>query len=71
MNTHTLIDTPEKIQAYRLLTLKAMLKLEILGMHKSGKSAYSIVKKEFNLKGSKQSVFDQYAEILKSNGYLA
>jgi hypothetical protein len=71
MNTHTLIDTPEKLQAYRLLTLKSMLKLEVLGMKKAGKSAYSIVKEEFGLKGSKQSVFNQYVEILKSNGYLA
>lgn len=71
MNTHTVIDTPEQINAYRLLTLKAMLKLELLGMKRSGKSAYSIIKKEFNLKGNKQSVLNQYVELLKANGHLA
>jgi len=64
------IDTPEKIQAYRLLTLKGMLKLETLGMTRNGKSAYSTIKQEFNLKGSKQAVFKAYVEILKSKGIL-
>jgi hypothetical protein len=42
-----------------------MLKLEILGMHRSkGYSAYTIVKKEFSWKGNKQSIFD------KLNNYI-
>ncbi|WP_396180251.1 hypothetical protein [Flavobacterium sp.] len=65
------IDTPEKIEAYRLLTLKAMLKLELAGMTKRGPSACSIIKKEFGFKGTKQAVFAQYIAHLQSIGIIA
>ena len=61
----TVLDTPEQIAQFRLNTLHKMLKLEILGMKRRGQSAYSIVKQETGLKGSKQKVFDQLTEILK------
>ena len=58
-------DTPEKINGYRLIVLSSALKLEIKGMVMSrGQSAYSRVKEEFKLKGSKQKVYDQLQEIL-------
>jgi hypothetical protein len=41
-----------------------MLKLEILGMTRRGQSAYSIIKQETGLKGSKQKVYDQLEAIL-------
>lgn len=66
-----IIDTPEKIQAFRLLTLKSMLKLEIAGMTKRGPSAFSIIKKEFGFKGSKQAVLSQYMDHLRALGILA
>ena len=66
-----IIDTPEKIQAFRLLTLKSMLKLEIAGMTKRGPSAYSIIKKEFGFKGNKQAVLSQYIDHLRALGILA
>jgi len=44
-----------------------MLKLEILGMHRRGQSAYSIIKEETGLKGSKQKVFDQLTDLLNNN----
>ena len=47
-------DTPEEIEFYRLRALRSALKLEILGMKRKGQSAYSIIKKEFNIKGSKR-----------------
>jgi hypothetical protein len=60
-----LLTEPDQIEKARLLTLRAMLKLEILGMHRSkGSSAYTIVKKEFSWKGNKQSIFD------KLNNYI-
>lgn len=55
-----ILDTPEAIARYRLLTLKSALSLEVLGMKRShGPSVFSIVKKEFGFKGTKQSVLDQ------------
>tara|TARA_Y100000310_G_scaffold91334_1_gene88680 strand:+ start:3975 stop:4175 length:201 start_codon:yes stop_codon:yes gene_type:complete len=55
----TVIDTPEGIERFRLLTLRGALKLEVLGMKRRGQSVYSIVKKEFGFKGNKQRVLEQ------------
>jgi hypothetical protein len=54
------------ISRYRLLALKAGLKLEILGirMHR-GPTAYSRIKKEFGLRGNRQRVLEQFEELLK------
>jgi len=54
-----IIDNPNHIELFRLLTIKAALSLEIAGLTGRGKSAYSLAKKEFGLKGNKQKVFDQ------------
>lgn len=60
----TTVLTGDAIRIARTLTLQAMLKLEIKGMTRNGRSAYSILKEEFNLKGNKQKVYDQMAEII-------
>lgn len=57
--------TGYQIDRFRLLVLRSALKLEIKGMKKRGKSAYSIIKQEFNLKGSKQKVLNQFNDIIK------
>lgn len=55
----------EQTAAYRMIALKHALRLEMLGMRRSrGPSAFAIIKKEFGLKGSKQSVFDQYSKMV-------
>ena len=53
----------ENINNYRMLSLIQALKLEILGMKKSGTSAYKMLKVEYNLKGSKKSVLEQMQAI--------
>ena len=61
----TIIDTPERINMFRMLTLKSGLKLEIAGMRMNrGRTAYSIIKEEFGLKGSKQKVLDQFISLI-------
>jgi len=63
-----MLNTTNQIEHFRLLTLRQMLKLELIGMKRSGRSAYSIIKDELGLKGNKQSVFNQLSEMLgKSN----
>tara|TARA_R110000765_G_scaffold95102_1_gene179126 strand:+ start:242 stop:463 length:222 start_codon:yes stop_codon:yes gene_type:complete len=60
-------DTPYKIDLYRLLALRAALRLEVVGLLRSrGKSAYSIVKQELGVKGNKQKVLDQVNQIIQS-----
>ena len=53
------------VDFYRLLTLRSALKLEILGMKNSRRSAYAIIKEEFGFKGNKQKVYDQIDELIK------
>ena len=59
--------TGDSILRYRERVLLSALKLECLGMKHRGPSVYSIVKREFNLKGSKQKVYDQFSAILREN----
>lgn len=54
-----------------LIMLKGALKLEILGMKRRGETAYAQTKRLFLLKGSKQSVYDQYVTILKRNKIIS
>jgi hypothetical protein len=61
----TMLTTPTQIATFRLLTLRSMLRLELHGMTRRGRSAYAIIKSEFNLKGNKQKVFDQYNAIVE------
>jgi hypothetical protein len=57
------IHTPDGIKLARMATLKSALSLELKGMTRRGRSVYSIIKEEFNLKGNKQRVYDQYCEL--------
>ena len=60
-------DTPQKIALCRMNVLEKMLKLEMLGikMNKGGQpTAYSVIKKEYNLKGSRQKVYDTFKQIV-------
>jgi hypothetical protein len=52
------LNTPEQIERYRLVTLRAMLKLEIAGMKKRGPSAYAILKTE-GFAGTRAAVLEQ------------
>ena len=56
-------DTPESIDMFRMIALCGALKLELLGMKSRGPSAYAIIKREYGLRGNKQSVFDQFKAI--------
>ena len=58
----TTIYNPDQIDAARLLTLRQMLRLEMLGMTKKGRSAYSILKSDFGFKGSRESIFAALTE---------
>ena len=72
MNNESIIcNTPETINAFRLLALKGALKLELVGLKaRRGFSAFKTVKAEFGFKGNKQSVFDQYVAHLTQIGVL-
>jgi len=54
------VITGQNIDLFRMSVLEKTLKLELLGMKGRGKSAYSVIKSEFSLKGNRQSVYDQF-----------
>jgi len=66
-----LLTQPNQIEGFRLLSLQKGLKLELKGLKVSrGISCYKIIKEEFNLKGNKQKVLDQYTKILEEKNIL-
>ena len=60
----SIVITGNKIPGARLITLKHMLHLEIKGMKRRGRSAYSIIKEELGFRGSRQRVHDQLEEYI-------
>jgi len=60
-----MINTPDQIHQFRRLTLLRGLKLEAEGYQvKRPPSCYSVVKKEFGLKGNKAKVLEQFTKIV-------
>ena len=59
-------DTPYKIELYALLSLRAALRMEVVGLKGRGKSAYAIAKQELGIKGNKQKVLDQVNQMIQS-----
>lgn len=55
----TVLTTPQQIDDARRLTLRQMLKLEIKGMKRSGRSAYAILKSDYGYKGSREKVLSE------------
>jgi len=59
-----MLNTPEQIEGFRLLTMYHALKLETLGLKHSRGSVYALIKKEFHLKGNKVSVLEQFGKLI-------
>ena len=57
------ISGNEHIVLFRMSVLEKALKLELLGMKSRGRSAYSIIKSEYGLKGNRQTVYDQFRQL--------
>ena len=58
------ITGQNQILGARMLALRAGLRLEVKGLRRSGRSFYAIIKKEFGLKGTRESVLAQFDEML-------
>ncbi len=59
-----MIDTPDGIRFAQMLARRGALKLEILGMRRRGRSAYSIIKQEYGYRGTRQSVLNQLSDAI-------
>jgi hypothetical protein len=62
------ITEPNQIALYRLLTLRAGLRLELRGLKISkGRTCYAIIKQELGFKGDKASVLEQFENYLSAH----
>ena len=60
-----IITNPTQINEFRYLTILRGLKLEIHGLRVSrGMTMYALIKKELGLSGSRESVYNQLADML-------
>jgi hypothetical protein len=59
-----ILDTPDQIAVARMLTLRKGLQLEIKGMRHSGRSCYSIIKRDFGLTGTRAKVLEQFEQLI-------
>jgi len=59
-----ILETPDQIQTARMLTLRKGLQLEIKGMRLSGRSCYSIIKRDFGLTGNRAKVLEQFEQLI-------
>lgn len=64
-----IFSTPDQIAAARLLSLKYRFKLELKGIKFKGRTSYSIIKKEFGLKGTRQNVYEQFVQLVEQRLY--
>lgn len=64
MERPIIIDTADGIEFAHLCARRGALRLEILGLHRRGRSAYSICKEVYGLKGSRQKVLDQLCKMI-------
>jgi hypothetical protein len=64
-----MLDDPDAIMAYHMLAQYHAAKLELLGMkHSSGRSIIAHIRKTYGLKGNKESVVEQFNQILIDKG---
>jgi hypothetical protein len=55
---------PVSPRVFNMLAQKQALKLEMQGLkHSSGRSLYSHIKRAYNLRGNKNSVYTQFCEL--------
>jgi len=61
----TMITNPTQIATFRYCTMLRGLGLELKGLRMSkGMTMYALIKKELNLKGTRESVYNQLADML-------
>jgi hypothetical protein len=60
------VDTPDGIAFFQLCARRGALKLEIAGLKRRGRSAYSICKEVYGLKGSREKVLEQMEAMIQA-----
>jgi len=58
------VVTGDSIPVYRMLTLRAALRLELAGLKHRGGSVFALVKREFGLRGTRAAVFAAFEALV-------
>ena len=66
-----ILDKPEQISAYRLITMYYGLKAEVKGFRMTRINVFALVKREFGLKGTKVKVLAEFKAMLQEAGVLS
>ena len=56
------------VERARMITMRGALRLEMRGFGGRGRSAYSLIKDEFGLKGSRRKVYALFDELCAAEG---
>lgn len=65
MPNQLIINNPLAIETFRMMTLRKGLESEIKGFQLTpGRSCYAIIRNEFDLKGNKERVLEQFNPIV-------
>ena len=57
----------DQVRGAQMITQRAALRLELKGMTRRGRSMFSIIKEQYQLKGNRQKVFEQFDAIVKEH----
>ena len=60
-----IIDNPNHIELYRMMVQRQALKLQMKGIRTRGRSAYSMIKEQYSLKGNITKVYEQFTIIIE------
>ena len=61
-----ILTEPSKINLFAMMSLRSRLGLELKGLKSSERSAYALIKEIYNLKGSKQRVYEQFTALIEA-----
>ena len=61
-----IIDKPNHIEIYRMIVQRQALKLEMKGIKTRGRSAYSLIKEQYGLKGNITKVYTEFTVMIET-----
>ena len=61
-----IIDKPNHLELYRMMVQRQALKLQMKGIRTRGRSAYSMIKEQYGLKGNITKVYTEFTVMIET-----
>ena len=61
-----IIDKPNHLEVYRMMVQRQALKLQMKGIRTRGRSAYSMIKEQYGLKGNITKVYTEFTVMIET-----